>query len=102
MNRIIEKLAFMFGLTRFVVLHDQRAKIDKGGGGKFHVGDRVRAVDHRRVDDMGGRGTVVSEREWNQYLERYTLKVEFDSMPGSHFSMAACELDFLSSEQIGG
>jgi hypothetical protein len=85
--------AARWGICAARMQENMQAAYDRPGLA-FVVGDRIKARDHRRVDDEGGVGTVRDVRHWNKALRRECIRVEFDSMPGRLFSMAATELEY--------
>ena len=58
----------------------------------WEAGDRVRAKDHKRIDSVGGKGTVIAPTRHRFYGDCGFL-VKFDSMPDRSLFMAGSELE---------
>lgn len=77
------------------VVRDKIIKQANAGGMVFEVGDRVKAIDHRRVDDSGGTGTVVEANAVMSGLNLVGYRVQFDSFPPNFpLWMASSELQY--------
>jgi len=76
-----------------MVADEMRDKASRGHLA-FEKGDRVQFINHREMDDVGGKGVVVNPHDWNESVGAYGVLVRYDSMPDFPMWCAGSELQY--------